>query len=546
MRRGKKLGEGTFGIVYSASSPQTNTQYAIKRNLVEEETSFIGVPREVDILSKLRKHPHIVTLEKVSFGEPFEAKCFSPLVPSVRKFQRDDSIHFVFKLAEYDLHTFIYGAQTVCFPLIKRYMVNILLGVEYMMSHSIIHRDLKPANILIFGAEPDAMNVQNVAKICDFGLAKPYTYQGIQTPGTVTAWYRAPEIALGYPSYDYKSDIWSIGCIFFEMVAKRGFISDVADDNDEIISRILGALPEQLPTRKFRELVRSNKWRKVALKPSHSPKTRKSLSTQLALSSAGLAQFESEAGSFVAFCDLLHRMLTFDWEARIDVKQCLSHPFFDDCRDLIAATRERFPPGQEEQYIIIRDSMERKWMAQTAIEVFNNRDELKWYTHRALFQAMDLFDRYMSVMFHHTPITPDMLESEYKGYIHDKFGAELRFVACLYLCIKYFSSIHYPVSYDSVVADVYKTPAAKAVVEQFETAFISGCLEYKIYRPTVYEAPDEFRDILDETAIRDLLILYSMNNSFSGMTHNEVYKYYRDNLRNKSYDEITTAVLKVQ
>ena len=157
MLRGDKLGEGTFGIVYSGSSPKSNRQYAIKRNLVEDETSFIGVPREVDVLNKLRHHPHIVRLEQVSFGHPFSGGCFSPLLGKDRTSQRDDSIHFVFKQAAYDLHRFVYGAVITDFALIKRYMVNMLLGIKYMHSQKIIHRDLKPSNVLIFGDEKDAM-----------------------------------------------------------------------------------------------------------------------------------------------------------------------------------------------------------------------------------------------------------------------------------------------------------------------------------------------------------------------------------------------------
>ena len=236
MLRGEKLGEGTFGIVYAARSPNSKQEYAVKRNLVEDATSFIGVPREVDILNKLRNHPHIVRLEKVAFGNPFGETVFSPLVGVDRNSQRDDRIHFIFKSAEYDLHRYIYGATITDWSITKRYMVHILLGVEFMHARKIIHRDLKPSNILIFGAETDAMEQPNVAKICDFGLAKPYTYQGVQTPNTVTSWYRAPEIALGYPNYDYKVDIWSLGCILFEMVAKRCFLGNSPDDdNDEIV-----------------------------------------------------------------------------------------------------------------------------------------------------------------------------------------------------------------------------------------------------------------------------------------------------------------------
>ena len=532
MRRKEKLGEGTFGIVYSAVSSQTNKRYAVKRNLTETQTSFIGVIREVDILNKLRQHPHIVQLEQVAFDNPFTMSCFSPLIGRDRISQRDDSIHFVFKEAAYDLHRFIYGAETVNFMLIKRYMVNILLGIEYMHAKNIIHRDLKPSNVLIYGDERDATGISNIAKICDFGLAKPYTNQGIQTPNTVTSWYRSPEIALGYPYYDCKSDIWSMGCILFEMVATKAFIPDVPDNNDSIISAILGALPQEIQMRKFRELVRGNKWRQIKLSPSHNPRIRRSFFQQLGLSKEGLEKFKRSAGDINMFCDLLDNMLRFEWDKRYTVSECLDHRFFEDYSVLINTTRQQYPLRlAKEEPLVIRQCAERKWMADAATEIFNTRSSLRWYNNRALFQAMDLFDRYLAVMFRNTIIPPNAMESELKGLIHDKFSTELRFMTCLYICIKYFSSIQYPVSYDSIVSKEYKTPEAKMMAEQFEGGFIKNCLEYDIYRPTIYEAADQFDDILDEINIRDLIILYSTNCTFSDMTSTELYYYYITHLR---------------
>lgn len=545
MRRGDRLGEGTFGIVYSGTSPKTSTKYAVKRNLTEESMSFIGVPREVDVLNKLRHHPHVVRLEQVAFGQPFEGECFSPLTGKERESQRDDSIHFIFREAAYDLHRFIYGAQIVEFSLMKRYMVNMLLGLEYMHSQRIIHRDLKPSNVLIFGEEKDALGVGNVAKICDFGLAKPYTYQGNQTPKTVTSWYRAPEIALGYPHYDYKVDIWSLGCVFYEMLAKRAFVPDVPDDSDEIISNILGALPQELSMRKFRDLVRSNKWREVKLTPKHSPRLRKSFLQQIGLTTELTQQFETQAGKIELFCNLLENMILFDWDQRYTAAQCLDHPFFEEYRPLIAETRAKYPSHpKRSKPLIVRKSIERKWMAQAATDLFNNRSELEWYSHRALFQAMDLFDRYLSAMFNTITITPEMVESELKGFIHTKFDTELRFMTCLYLCIKYFSSIHYPIQYDTVVTEEYRTPEAKLLAEGFEGGLIKNCLEYDIYRPTVYEAADEFGDRLGDIEIRDLVILYSMNSSYSGMTAVELYQYYRTNLKGRPIETLFAPVNK--
>jgi hypothetical protein len=329
------------------------------------------------------------------------------------------------------------------------------------------------------------------------------------------------------------------------MIAKRAFVPDVPDNNDDILSAILGALPNPLPMRKFRELIRSNKWRQIKLTPAHSPRVRRSFVQQIGLNKDGLAQFEREAGNMDTFCNLLENMLRFEWENRFTATECLDHPFFQEYKQLIMETRNRhIPAPRKEKAIIINKCIERKWMAQAVTEIFNNRHLLRWYNVRALFQAMDLFDRYLSVMFHITKIPPNSVESDLKGFIHDKFGAELRFMTCLYLCIKYFSSIHYPVSYDNIVADEYRTAEAKLIAENFEGGFIKNCLEYDIYRPTIYEAADQFGDKLDDTDIRDLIILYSLNNSYSGMTPSELYHYYRDNLKGKQIDLLFAPIVK--
>lgn len=541
MLRGTKIGEGTFGIVYSGNTG--GKKIAVKRNLVEDQTSFIGVLREVHILNELRSYPHVVRLEIVSFGNPFHNTIFSPLSGEERNSQRDDTIHFIFGEAAYDLHRYIYGASIQDFSLNKRYMVHILLAMEYIHGHKIIHRDIKPSNILIFGDEADALGVCNVAKICDFGLSKPYTYQGSQTPCTVTSWYRAPEIALGYPHYDYKVDVWAVGCVFFEMAARRAFIPNVPDDNDDILSSILGALPQELSMRKFRELIRSNKWRRISLRPSYTPKTRRSFAEQIGFDHGGLAKFEKEAGRFASFCDLLNKMLTFEWDQRITITECLNHDFFRDYADVINYTRKKYPPRTVKyQPITICSCMERKWMSDAVTDIFNNRGSFRWYTHRALFQAMDLFDRYLTAMFQNTTIPSHAVESNLKGLIHDKYGSDLRFMTCLYSAIKFFSSIQYPVPFDNIVSKEFCTKEAKLIAEQFEGAFIKSCLQFEIYQPTVYECADEFNDKLDDVDVRNLIILYSMNDTFSGMTHCELYQYYRTYLKGASVEMLLAPI----
>lgn len=547
MERGKRLGEGTFGKVYAATCSTSGTEYAIKRNITDTTTNFIGSPREADVLHKLKKHPHIIRLEMMCFGSPFKNECFSPLSSDLLKEgRRDDNLHFGFRRAAYDLHSFIYGAVSINFSLMKRYMVQMLLGLEFMHGRKYIHRDIKPSNVLIFAEELDVLGQGNIAQLCDFGLTKPYTNQGGQTPGTITSFWRAPEVALGYPNYDYKCDVWSLGCIFFEMVAKRSFIMVDSDDDNFIISTILGSLPQELPLRKLRDWVKSCKWKDVKLSPIHKPSTRKSWLDQLALTASGKKQFEQEAGSLIQFCDLIDHMICFDCNDRYSATLCLQNPFFNEYKDYIRLTQEKYPPCVKETVTLqIHHCIERRWMAEEVIGIFNDRlAKQAWYSHRKLFQAMDLFDRYLFFMKNSNKAVPNAVESDVKGLLHTKEETRLRFYVCLYLSIKYFSSIHSPVEFSEVAPNELLTPENLLISEQFETALVVHCLKYDIYRATIYEAADGFCDKLEDTEVRDLIVLYSMNPSIDDITVEELYRYYRSNLKNRSMEEILKPIVR--
>ncbi|XP_033374484.1 cyclin-dependent kinase 3 isoform X1 [Parus major] len=182
-----------------------------------------GVPstaiREISLLKEL-KHPNIVRLLDV--------------IHSQKK------LYIVFEYLNQDLKKYMDSCQAGELPLslVKNYLFQMLQGVSFCHSHRVIHRDLKPQNLLI--------NEAGAIKLADFGLARAFgvplrTY----THEVVTLWYRAPEILLGCRYYSTPVDIWSIGCIFAEMMTRKAlFPGDSEIDQLFQIFRTLGTPTE--------------------------------------------------------------------------------------------------------------------------------------------------------------------------------------------------------------------------------------------------------------------------------------------------------------
>ena len=97
---------------------------------------------------------------------------------------------------------------------IKTLLLQLATAIDYLHSNWILHRDLKTSNLL--------MNNRGQMKVADFGMAR---YYGDPPPKltqlVVTLWYRAPELLLGAERYGAEIDIWSIGCIFGELLTKN-------------------------------------------------------------------------------------------------------------------------------------------------------------------------------------------------------------------------------------------------------------------------------------------------------------------------------------
>lgn len=130
--------------------------------------------------------------------------------------QNGQDIYLLFQHLESDVFKAV--KNRVLDQMHKKYIVyQLACGLKYLHSAGVLHRDLKPSNVLI--------NAQCQVKICDFGLSRTlesaFFNQPIMTEFIATRWYRAPEVLLGSRSYGTKSDMWSLGCLIYELYSRR-------------------------------------------------------------------------------------------------------------------------------------------------------------------------------------------------------------------------------------------------------------------------------------------------------------------------------------
>ncbi|KAI9139498.1 kinase-like domain-containing protein [Paraphysoderma sedebokerense] len=214
----KKIGQGTYGVVYKAREKSTNRILALKKIRMENEQEGFPVPsvREISLLQTLR-HPNIVQIEKVVVGDSL------------------DKIYIVMEYCEYDLANYVDQQNLSFSPVqVKHLMQQLLNGMQYLHSRFIIHRDLKLANLLL---TPDG-----ILKIADFGLARKFSAPTRPlTPKVVTLWYRPPEILFGEKKYTTAADMWAAGCIFAEFILNKPLMPGKTEQQQvEMIVQLLG------------------------------------------------------------------------------------------------------------------------------------------------------------------------------------------------------------------------------------------------------------------------------------------------------------------
>nr|AMO00484.1 mitogen-activated protein kinase 15 [Manihot esculenta] len=286
------VGKGSYGVVASATDTHTGEKVAIKKinDVFEHVSDATRILREIKLL-RLLKHPDIVEIKHIM------------LPPSRREFR---DIYVVFELMESDLHQVIKANDDLTPEHYQFFLYQLLRGLKYIHTANVFHRDLKPKNILA--------NADCKLKICDFGLARVSFNDApsaiFWTDYVATRWYRAPELCGSFFSkYTPAIDIWSIGCIFAEMLTGKPLFpgKNVVHQLD-LMTDLLGTPPPESIARIRNEKARrylSNMRKKQPV-----PFTQKFPNVDpLALS-------------------LLEKLLAFDPKDRPTAEAALAYPYF--------------------------------------------------------------------------------------------------------------------------------------------------------------------------------------------------------------------------
>lgn len=518
MDRIDKIGEGSYGIVYSgkiknSKEDEGTKMYAVKRNFKEKSASWIGNIHEADILARLRGHPFIVEIHRFSYGDPFaQGKPMTPNLAGERK-MKEDKIHFVLEHADYSGSTYL-SDEKFSFYNSKIILCQILLAMEFIHAKNLIHRDLKPDNILI---NYDAQGLP-VAKLCDFGMSTQHCKAVPSTPGVVTHWYRAPEICYKHEDYSYATDVWSFGCLMFEFVSKRAWMHGVSESENKIINTMISRL-ETPPSQEDINFLKSKGSRSIAVNNSSLNARRISFESQLNLTKSEIEDFNKKGGSLDEFLDLMKKCLQMNPKKRITIAEALQHPFFSIFSEYIGNVRKIFvPAGAGPCQITVYDCIERKWAVNVAFSLFNDRETVIWYKDCILFHALDLFDRYLewALKQGNTKVELREKETEYAGRLHTREETELRFYTCLYIMHKYYSTLLHPLDWKNFFPSELYNEENGLIAENFEFLIVKTVCNYKVFRETFLEMIDKFDFPTNTDFIGYLLDSYGRTSEYVG------------------------------
>lgn len=289
----RPIGRGAYGIVCAAVNSDTHEEVAIKKiantfdNIIDAKRTL----REIKLLRHM-DHENIIAIKDI-----------------IRPPQKDNfnDVYIVYELMDTDLHQIIRSNQPLNPDHCQYFLYQLLRGLKYVHSANVLHRDLKPSNLLLNG------NCD--LKIGDFGLARTASETDFMTEYVVTRWYRAPELLLNCSEYTSAIDVWSVGCIFAEIMTREPLFPGKDYVHQlRLITELIGS-PDDSSLR----FLRSENARKYLRQLPQFGKQNLSV------------KFPSMSAEPL---NLLEKMLVFDPVKRITVDEALCHPYLSSLHDI--------------------------------------------------------------------------------------------------------------------------------------------------------------------------------------------------------------------